>query len=155
MHAAGEAADHHHSNAHWFWRRTSSSSSGVKSFLILNVLRISSGVLPCHCLASKVQEALDVQVVCSQNEIEERGLIDLNEFSIPHLEILLGSSSIDVLLAILNHLRKDLAGDVWKRNSTVSAIVFDHVLDRLRFESHCLVNLKRLAIGTFQSDLLH
>jgi len=35
-----------YSKAHWFSRRTSSSSSGVKSFLMLNVLRISSGVLP-------------------------------------------------------------------------------------------------------------
>lgn len=35
-----------HSKAHWFSRRTSSSSSGVKSFLMLNVLRISSGVFP-------------------------------------------------------------------------------------------------------------
>ncbi|KAJ6682257.1 hypothetical protein OIU74_020490, partial [Salix koriyanagi] len=30
-----------HSNAHWFSRRTSSSSSGVKSFLMLNVFLIS------------------------------------------------------------------------------------------------------------------
>ncbi|RWW84280.1 hypothetical protein BHE74_00007108, partial [Ensete ventricosum] len=35
-----------HSKAHWFSLRISSSSSGVKSFLILKVLRISSGVLP-------------------------------------------------------------------------------------------------------------
>lgn len=37
-----------YSNAHWFSRLTSSSSSGVKSFLMLNVLRISSGVLPAR-----------------------------------------------------------------------------------------------------------
>ncbi len=35
-----------HSKPHWFSLQTSSSSSGVKSFLILNVLRISSRVLP-------------------------------------------------------------------------------------------------------------
>lgn len=35
-----------YSNAHWFSLRTSSSSSGVKSFLMLNVFRISSGVFP-------------------------------------------------------------------------------------------------------------
>jgi hypothetical protein len=48
-------SEHHHlegppyptySNAHWFSLRTSSSSSGVKSFLMLNVFRISSGVFP-------------------------------------------------------------------------------------------------------------
>ena len=33
-----------YSNAHWFSLRTSSSSSCVKSFLMLNVLRISAGV---------------------------------------------------------------------------------------------------------------
>lgn len=32
--------------AHWFSRRTSSSSSGAKSLGMLNVFRISSGVLP-------------------------------------------------------------------------------------------------------------
>ena len=36
----------HHSKAHWFSLLTSSSSSGVKSFLILKVFRISSGVFP-------------------------------------------------------------------------------------------------------------
>ena len=35
-----------YSNAHWFSFLTSSSSSGVKSFLMLNVFLISSGVLP-------------------------------------------------------------------------------------------------------------
>jgi hypothetical protein len=77
--------------------RTSSSSSGVKSFLMLNVLRISSGVLPArqavsarnaqaHCslqmgsehrartlyhvrhrLARQVQQRLDVHVICRLN----------------------------------------------------------------------------------------
>ena len=37
-----------YSKAHWFSRLTSSSSSGVKSFRMLNVLRISSGVLPAY-----------------------------------------------------------------------------------------------------------
>ena len=41
-----------YSNAHWFSRRTSSSSSGVKSFGMLNVLRISSGVFPLIMLAT-------------------------------------------------------------------------------------------------------
>ena len=41
-----------YSNAHWFSRRTSSSSSGVKSFGMLKVLRISSGVLPLIMLAT-------------------------------------------------------------------------------------------------------
>ncbi|QHO11999.1 SKP1-like protein 1B [Arachis hypogaea] len=128
MHAVEAATNQYHSNTHWFSWRISSSSSRVKSFLILNVLQISSEVLldhVCHCLASKIQEVFDVQVVFSQNEIEEHGLIDLNEFSIPHLEILLGwlllgSSSIDVLLAIFNHLRKDLAGGAFEVDEAVA-----------------------------------
>ena len=41
-----------HSSAHSFSRRIWSSSSGVKSFVMLNVLRISSGVLPLIILAT-------------------------------------------------------------------------------------------------------
>ncbi len=41
-----------YSNAHWFSLRTSSSSSGVKSFLMLNVLRISAGVFPLIIFAT-------------------------------------------------------------------------------------------------------
>merc|ERR1719321_2330378 len=40
------------SSHHSFSLRTRSSSSGVKSFLMLNVLRISSGVLPLNMLAT-------------------------------------------------------------------------------------------------------
>ena len=45
-------SDGAYSNAHWFSLRTSSSSSGVKSFLMLNALRISSGVLPLIMFAT-------------------------------------------------------------------------------------------------------
>ena len=41
-----------YSNAHWFSLRTSSSSSCVKSFLMLNVLRISAGVFPLIIFAT-------------------------------------------------------------------------------------------------------
>lgn len=41
-----------YSNAHWFSLRTSSSSSGVKSFLMLKVLRISAGVFPLIMFAT-------------------------------------------------------------------------------------------------------
>jgi len=42
----------HFSSHHSFSLRTCSSSAGVKSFLMLNVLRISSGVLPLIMLAT-------------------------------------------------------------------------------------------------------
>ena len=41
-----------YSNAHWFSLRTSSSSSGVKSFLMLKVVRISAGVFPLIMFAT-------------------------------------------------------------------------------------------------------
>lgn len=44
-----------YSNAHWFSRLTSSSSSGVKSFLMLNCFLISSGVLPLIIFATVQQ----------------------------------------------------------------------------------------------------
>ena len=46
-----------HSNAHWFSLRTSSSSSGVKSFLILKYDLISSGVLPLMMSATVWQHS--------------------------------------------------------------------------------------------------
>lgn len=49
-----------HSKAHWFSLQTSSSSSGVKSFLMLNVLRISSRVL------SSIMSAIVWQVKSSK-----------------------------------------------------------------------------------------
>lgn len=42
----------HFSSHHWFSLRTWASSSSVKSFLILKVLRISSGVFPLIILAT-------------------------------------------------------------------------------------------------------
>ncbi|RYQ81141.1 hypothetical protein Ahy_Scaffold1g107150 [Arachis hypogaea] len=97
-----------HSNAHWFSRRTSSSSSGVKSFLMLKVFLVGP---------------------------------------------LFGVRSLDVLLAVLDDLRKDLAGDVGERDAAVGAIVLDHVLDRLRFQRHRLVHLERLSVRALEGDL--
>lgn len=45
------------SSHHWFSRRTSSSSSGVKSLVILNVLRISSGPFPLIWFATVLHAA--------------------------------------------------------------------------------------------------
>ena len=45
----------HRSSHHAFSRFTSSSSSGVKSFLMLNLMRISSGVLPLISSATVLQ----------------------------------------------------------------------------------------------------
>lgn len=96
-----------------------------------------------------------------QDEIEEGGLIDLDEVSVPGLEIVVGGGggavvglgSLNVLLAVLDDLGKDLARNVRKGNSVVGAVVLDHVLNRLGFESHRLVDLESLAIGALQRYL--
>ncbi|MED6114679.1 hypothetical protein PIB30_082806, partial [Stylosanthes scabra] len=56
------------------------------------------------------------------------------------------------VFAVLDDLRKDLDGDVWKRDTAVGAIV-DHVLDGLRFRRHCLVHLEGLSVRALEVDL--
>lgn len=77
-----------------------------------------------------------MKIRTNQDEIEQRGLINLDEISIPSLKLILGGfligiRSLDVLLAILDHLSQDLAGDVGKRDAAVGAVVLNHMLDRL------------------------
>ena len=102
-----------------------------------------------------------------QDEIEERRLINFSELGIPILELgVLGVSvdvlvsgvslggGVDVLLAVLDNLGEDGAGDVRKRDSVSDAVVFDHVLDRLGLERNGLIDLERFAVGTLEDDLL-
>ena len=94
-----------------------------------------------------------------QDEIEERGLVDLDEFSVPGLEIVLGGfvfgiRGLDVLLAVLDNLRQDLARHVRQRDAAVGAVVLDHVLYRLRLQRHRLLHLESLAVRTLQRDFL-
>ncbi|RDX70492.1 hypothetical protein CR513_50258, partial [Mucuna pruriens] len=144
----------------------------LRSEVILNVKGLTNFLwsLPLdhvrYSLACKVQQALDVQRQelkkekgkTDQDEIEERGLIDLDEIGVPRLEIfvgglLIGIRSLNVLFAVLDYLGQDLACDVGKRDAAICAIVLDHMLDRLRFQRHCLVHLERLAVRTLQGDL--
>ena len=94
-----------------------------------------------------------------QDKIEERGLVDLDEIGVPGFEIVLGGfvfgiRGLDVLLAVLDHLRQDLARHVRQRDAAVGAVVLDHVLYRLRLQRHRLVHLESLAVRTLQCDLL-
>ena len=71
-----------------------------------------------------------------QDEAKEGILIDFDEISIPSPEFIIDGvflrlRSFNVLLAVLDHPCKDLAGDVRQRNRIVGASVLDHVLDRL------------------------
>ena len=43
-----------------------------------------------NSLASKVEQSLDVEVVCSQDEVEEGGPVDLDKLSVKALEVLDG-----------------------------------------------------------------
>lgn len=93
-----------------------------------------------------------------QDEIEERGLVDLDEIRVPGLEIFLrrfvvGIGGIDVFLAVLDDFSEDLAGNVGERDAAVGAVVLNHVLYSLRLQRHRLVHLERLPVGTLQGDL--
>jgi len=93
-----------------------------------------------------------------QNEIKERGLVDLDEIGVPGLEIFLrgfvvGIGGVDVFFAVLDDFGEDLAGDVGERDAAVGAVVLNHVLYRLRLQRHRLVHLERLAVRTLQGDL--
>jgi len=95
----------------------------------------------------------------NQNEIEERGLINLDKISIPGLKFILsrlfiGAIGLNMLLTVLNHLSENLACDVGKRDPAVGAIILYHMLYRLRLQSHNLVHFERLTIRTLQRDLL-
>ena len=96
----------------------------------------------------------------NQDEIEEGGLVDFDEFLVPVLELLIGRGDtvlgfrgLDVLFAVLDDLRQDLAGHVRQRDSIVGAIVFNHVLYRLRFQRHHFLHLERLSVRALQRYL--
>ena len=68
----------------------------------------------CYFLARQIRQALDVQVICSEKEIKQSALVNLNKLSIPLLEIivrdlLLVIASFNVLLAELDDLGQDFA----------------------------------------------
>ena len=90
--------------------------------------------------------------------MEQSSHINLDEFGIPGLEVIIGAAilglgTLHVHLAVLDHHRKDTAGDVRERNGAVGKTVLDHVLDRLQFQRHDVVHFERHAIGAHQVHL--
>ena len=83
----------HYSKAQEFSLRISASSSAVKSFLMLNALRISLGVPSFNhvrnLLARFVQQVLNIEIVCSHDEMKEKVLINIKKLSFILLEFFL------------------------------------------------------------------
>lgn len=109
-----------------------------------------------------------------QDEVEEGGLVDLDEVGVPVLEVLAGGRrhgcgggrgvvgglggrggrGVHVLVAVLDDLGEDLGVDVGERDAVVGAVVLDHVADRLRLHRHRLLHLELLPVGALQGDHL-
>ena len=95
-----------------------------------------------------------------QGEIEESGLIDLDELGVPSLELvfsggpIIGLGRLDMLLAELDDLGQNPARDVGERDLAIGAAVLDQVFDRLRLHGERLVDIERLAVGAPEGDLL-
>ena len=129
--------------------------------LLANLLR--SHVLDhvSNSLTSKIQKAPYVEVICSKDKIKECALVDFYEVSVKSFEVLVGGNvavrrlgSLDMALAVLYDLGEDLARNVGERNNVVSAVVLDHMLDRLRLQSHRFLQLESLTVITLQDDHL-
>lgn len=110
---------------------------------------------------------------CShQDEIEEGGLVDLDELGVERLELVLDglvglhgggagrrrrrrrppAARLDVLAAVLDYLGEDLGGDVGERDAGVGALVLDHVADGLGLHGHGLRDLEHLALAAAEGD---
>jgi hypothetical protein len=93
------------------------------------------------------------------NEFEEDVLVDVYELGVPGLECLgvglgLGLGRVNVVLAVLDDACESFAFDVRQRDHALSAVVFDHVLYRLRLHRHTLFHLERLAVRAHQRYVL-
>lgn len=64
-----------------------------------------------------------------QDEVEEGGLVDLDELGVPGLEVFVGGGGGGVLLEVDDDLGEDFAGDVWEGDEAIGAGVLHHVLD--------------------------
>ena len=69
-----------------------------------------------HRHASEVQQGLDVEVVGSKDELEQRGLVHIGEFGVEHLDVFLTGvvllAGLGVELAVLDDHCEDLCVDV-------------------------------------------
>mmetsp|Transcript_1240 Transcript_1240/g.5085 ORF Transcript_1240/g.5085 Transcript_1240/m.5085 type:complete len:212 (-) Transcript_1240:64-699(-) len=106
-----------------------------------------------HGHARQVQEGLDVQVVGSQDELEEGGLVDLDELRVEVLILLrFALLLLRVVLAVVDHLLQDLGGNVGERDGRLESGVLDHVLDCLRLEGNLLGHLELLGLRGDEGD---
>lgn len=99
-----------------------------------------------------------VQCFTHQDEIEQGSLINIDEFGIPRFETVISTifriGRLNVLLAVLNDLRQDLAGDIGDRDGAIDAVILDNVPDGLGLKSHRLFHLEGLAVGALQDYLI-
>nr|GMD85594.1 hypothetical protein Iba_chr14aCG25870 [Ipomoea batatas] len=106
-----------------------------------------------NSLTGKIQQALDV-------EIKERCLVNFDEIGVKGLEIIITGlvlslrSRLNMAFTVLNNLSQDLASDIREGDNSISAVVLNHVLDRLRLERHRLFDLESFTVGTLQNDHL-
>ena len=92
-----------------------------------------------------------------QNEIKQRGMIYFDKFGIKSHEVVPGLLirrlfSLDVPLAIIDHLLQNLARHVGQPDVIVVAIL-DCELNYLRLEGHRFVDLKDNVVGGLQDHL--
>ena len=97
-----------------------------------------------HSLAADIEEALNVQVIGSQDNLKEHFLVHLDELGIPfrnvsgtapHLVRLIGLCRrvIAVVAAVFKHLGQHTGADIGQRNGLVRlSNIFDHLLNQYR-----------------------
>lgn len=123
-------------------------------------------------LTGQVEEPLDLQVVRSQDEVEEDRLVDFDEVLVEGLEVHLvgldgggGGGGVgggggcvpvqDVLLAVVDDLDEDIGADVGERDDVVGAAVIHQVLDGLRRHGHRHIHHEHLVVGALEREVLH
>jgi len=108
----------------------------------------------CNGLSREIKKAFDIEIVSSEQELEDRRLIKfLHELFVPSLELVAFFVN-DVFLAILDNNGEDLSGDVLKRDLGNNTVVFNHVFHDFQFSCHRFFNLERFAIGARQNNLV-
>lgn len=122
-----------------------------------------------HRLASDVQQAFDVQIVGSQNELEQRALVYLEEIGVPTgyvVRALLASLVIFgwgwVVLVVrrpLDDFFQNAGVHVRQRDDflifILQAQVLDHGFDGYRSFGHFEIHLEHFTVRTLQLDRRH
>lgn len=90
----------------FFWSEIILDVEGFSNFLRAFALDHIGNLVACE-----VQEWLDVEIVCSEDELKESSLINIGEFFIPLFEII--TPRFRVLCAVFDDFRKDLCSNIW------------------------------------------